>query len=80
MHPTQPGPATPTTSSPTTKPDPPPDDNLAPLCRRHHRLKTKTPWTYRTLDIGTWLWTDPHGHTYLRNHNGTRDITDIRAA
>ena len=56
------------------------DDNLAPLCRRHHRLKTKTAWTYQTLDKGTWLWTDPHRLTYLRNHNGTRELTDIRAA
>ena len=56
------------------------DDNLAPLCRRHHRLKTKTPWTYQTLDPGTWLWSDPHGLTYLRNHNGTRQITLPTAA
>ena len=56
------------------------DDNLAPLCRRHHRLKTKTAWTYQTLDVGSWLWTDPHGLTYLRNHNGTRTITAPTAA
>ena len=65
---------------PHNKGGPTTDDNLAPLCRRHHRLKTKTPWTYHTLDTGTWLWTDPHGLTYLRNHNGTHDLTDIRAA
>ena len=65
---------------PHNKAGPTTDDNLAPLCRRHHRLKTKTAWTYHTLDRGTWLWTDPHGLTYLRNHNGTRDLTGIQAA
>ncbi len=28
--------------------------NIAPLCRTHHRLKTHTPWTYTTLDPGTY--------------------------
>ncbi|HXH78359.1 HNH endonuclease signature motif containing protein, partial [Nocardioides sp.] len=27
-------------------------DNLAPLCRRHHRLKTKGRWRYRMTDPG----------------------------
>jgi hypothetical protein len=63
---------------PHNKAGPTSDDNLAPLCRRHHRLKTKTPWTYQTLDHGTWLWTDPHGLTYLRNHNGTRALAASR--
>ncbi len=52
----------------------PPDDggppgqtspaNLACLCRRHHRLKTFTAWTYQRLPDGTYEWTDPYGHTY----------------
>ena len=52
----------------------PPDDggppgqtspaNLACLCRRHHRLKTFTAWTYQRLPDGTYEWTNPHGHTY----------------
>ncbi len=52
----------------------PPDDggppgqtnpaNLACLCRRHHRLKTFTTWTYQRLPDGTYAWTNPHGHTY----------------
>ncbi len=65
---------------PHNKAGPTTDDNLAPLCRRHHRLKTKTAWDYHTLDVGTWIWTDPHGLHYLRNHNGTRELTPARAA
>ena len=52
----------------------PPDDggppgqttpaNLACLCRRHHRLKTFTAWTYRRLPDGDYLWTDPHTNGY----------------
>ena len=38
--------------------------NLACLCRRHHRLKTFTAWTYQRLHDGTYEWTNPHGHTY----------------
>ncbi|MEO5708683.1 MAG: DUF222 domain-containing protein [Nocardioidaceae bacterium] len=37
--------------------------NLAPLCRRHHRLKTFTAWTYQRLPDGDYEWTDPYGHT-----------------
>ncbi len=37
--------------------------NLAPLCRKHHNLKTKGAWTLtRTAD--TIHWTSPTGHTY----------------
>ncbi|QWZ09318.1 HNH endonuclease [Nocardioides panacis] len=52
----------------------PPDDggppgqttpaNLACLCRRHHRLKTFTAWTYQRLPDGDYAWTDPHARTY----------------
>lgn len=51
------------------------DCNLAPLCRRHHRLKTHTRWTYTAVEPGTYLWTAPHGHTYLTDPTGTRTIT-----
>ncbi len=53
-------------------------DNLAPLCRRHHRLKTHTPWTYTVLDPGTYLWSSPHGYQFLRDPTGTRDVTSDR--
>ena len=34
-------------------------NNIAPLCRRHHRLKTHGGWRYARLDAGTFLWTSP---------------------
>ncbi len=34
-------------------------DNLAPLCRRHHRAKTSGRWTYQRLPDGTYTWTGP---------------------
>ena len=54
------------------------DCNLAPLCRRHHRLKTKAGWRYRSLETGVWLWTEPHGQRFLRDDRGTTDITPTR--
>jgi len=38
--------------------------NLACLCRRHHRLKTFTAWPYQRLPDGDYQWTSPTGHTY----------------
>ena len=37
------------------------DCNLAPLCRRHHRLKTHRGYRYTVIEPGTWLWSTPHG-------------------
>lgn len=39
-------------------------DNLAPLCRRHHRAKTHTSWRYRRLPDGSYQWTSPTGRSY----------------
>jgi hypothetical protein len=50
--------------------------NLAPLCRRHHRLKTHSPWRYVVIDPGTYLWTSPHGYHFLKDPVGTHDVTD----
>ena len=50
-------------------------DNLAPLCRRHHRLKTHATWRYTVLTPGTYLWSSPHGYQFLRDPSGTRDVT-----
>ena len=47
-------------------------DNLAPLCRRHHRLKTLAGWRYRRLPGGGYLWTSPNGWTIVRDRTGTR--------
>jgi hypothetical protein len=52
--------------------------NVAPLCRRHHRLKTHAPWTYLVVDPGTYLWTSPHGYQFLRDHTGTVDVSRDR--
>jgi hypothetical protein len=49
--------------------------NVAPLCRRHHRLKTHSPWRYLVLDPGTYLWTTPHGYRFLRDESGTLDVS-----
>ncbi|GAB2872122.1 HNH endonuclease [Nocardioides pacificus] len=53
--------------------------NVAPLCRRHHRHKTHSPWTYTVIDPGTFLWTSPQGYQYLRDHTGTLDVTRDRS-
>ncbi len=53
-------------------------DNIAPLCRRHHRLKTHGGWTYTRIEAGTFLWTSPHGYTYLRDRSGTLDVSRDR--
>ena len=52
--------------------------NIAPLCRHHHRLKTHTPWRYRLLEPGVYLWTSPHGYVFLRDPSGTTDVTPRR--
>ncbi|WP_134766157.1 DUF222 domain-containing protein [Nocardioides sp. 1609] len=49
-------------------------DNLAPLCRRHHRAKTHSRWTYTTTEPGTYHWTAPSGLTYRRDHHGTTPL------
>ena len=52
--------------------------NLAPLCRRHHRIKTHGGWTYTTLEPGHYLWTSKHGYSYLRDPDGTLDVSRDR--
>ncbi|QBX56488.1 HNH endonuclease [Nocardioides seonyuensis] len=46
-------------------------DNLAPLCRRHHRAKTAGGWSYQRTAPGTYLWTGPAGLTALVTPTGT---------
>ena len=48
--------------------------NTAPLCRRHHRAKTHSAWTYAVLDRGTYLWTTPNGIQLIRDHHGTHPV------
>ncbi|MQW76278.1 DUF222 domain-containing protein [Nocardioides sp. dk4132] len=49
--------------------------NLAPLCRRHHRAKTHTAWTYDKTDAATYLWRSPHGLHLMKDHGTTRLVT-----
>ncbi len=54
-------------------------DNIGPLCRRHHRLKTHHGgWRYTVLEPGSYLWSSPHGYQFLRDHRGTTDVTRDR--
>ena len=41
-------------------------DNCGLLCRRHHRLKTHTGWTWTRHPDGTVAWTSPDGHIWTR--------------
>jgi hypothetical protein len=52
-------------------------NNLAPLCRFHHRLKTHGGWTYRRDQPGIYSWVSPLGHTYRVGHDGTVDTTGM---
>jgi hypothetical protein len=40
-------------------------ENLIPLCRGHHRLKTFTAWTPELADDLSVTWTDPHGEHHV---------------
>ena len=46
-------------------------DNLAALCRNHHRHKTFGGWSYTMLEPGYYLWRTPHGHHLLVTPTGT---------
>lgn len=45
-------------------------ENLASLCRTHHRAKTTGGWTYTMPEPGWYLWRSPHHQHYL-THAGT---------
>ncbi|NPC44040.1 HNH endonuclease signature motif containing protein [Nocardioides sp. zg-1230] len=53
------------------QPGPTQTDNLACLCRSHHRLKTHSAWRYEMVAPGVFEWTSPHGYLYRRDHTGT---------
>ncbi|GAW51636.1 MULTISPECIES: HNH endonuclease signature motif containing protein [unclassified Nocardioides] len=48
--------------------------NLAPLCRRHHRNKTRDIWTYTRNEDGTYTWTSPHHRRYAVTPLGTYQL------
>ena len=56
------------------QPGPTQTDNLAALCRFHHRLKTHTAWRYRMTEPGVLRVDLPHGHHYRRDRHGTTAI------
>jgi 5-methylcytosine-specific restriction endonuclease McrA len=56
------------------QPGPTQTDNLACLCRFHHRLKTHSAWRYEVVENGVFEWTSPHGHRYRRDHTGTTEM------
>jgi hypothetical protein len=53
-------------------------ENLACLCRRHHRCKTFTRWRYRRRPDGTYQWTDPSAKRFLvlPRGGGTYELPD----
>ena len=53
------------------QPGPTTTENLAALCRFHHRLKTHTAWRYEMVEPGTFEWTSPNGHRYRRDPSGS---------
>lgn len=50
-------------------------DNLTPLCRQHHRMKTHHGWRYQRIRAGTYRWSSPHGYEYVVSPIGTIDIS-----
>ncbi|QBX54996.1 HNH endonuclease [Nocardioides seonyuensis] len=50
-------------------------EQLAPLCRRHHRAKTADAWSYQRTAPGTYLWTGPAALTALVTPTGTTSVT-----
>ena len=56
------------------QPGPTESNNLACLCRYHHRLKTFTAWTYQMTAPGVFEWTSPHGHMFRRDRSGTTPL------
>ncbi len=54
-------------------------DDLAPLCRTHHRLKTHEGWISRQVAPRAFVWVSPLGQTYLVTPDTTVDITKLVA-
>jgi hypothetical protein len=55
-------------------------DNLGPLTRYHHRVKTHGGWQVTQPFNGIFLWRAPHGALYLVDHTGTRQLRPTTAA
>ena len=55
-------------------------DNLAALCRRHHRAKTTGRWRYLRTPDGDYHWHGPYGTTYLVTPQGTARLPRLSTA
>ena len=55
-------------------------DNLQPLGRLHHRLKTHGGWTCSSPERGVVLWRSPHGHWTRVDSSGTTYIGRLEGA
>lgn len=49
-------------------------DNLGPLSRRHHRVKTFGRWRLEMCGAGRAEWCTPQGHWFRVDHTGTRHL------
>ncbi len=47
-------------------------ENLACLCKRHHKLKHKTGWKVTQIGNGVLIWQSPSGRTYTSHPKDTR--------
>jgi len=61
---------------PTGPPEQTSTDNVIPLRRFSHRLKTHAGWRVRRTSDGALLWTSPHGFEFRVDHRGTHRIED----
>ncbi|MGI8576747.1 MAG: DUF222 domain-containing protein [Nocardioidaceae bacterium] len=51
-------------------------ENLGPLTRQHHRVKTHSGrWQVKQPFTGIFIWRTPHGRYYLVDNTGTQRIT-----
>jgi Domain of unknown function (DUF222) len=54
-------------------------DNLGPMSRRSHRVKTHSDWKVWQVHDGAFLWRSPHGRCYLVDPHGTHPVTRTRS-
>jgi hypothetical protein len=65
---------------PFTPTDGPTDlDNLAGLCRHHHRVTHRQGWTMTATPDGWFHWTTPTGHQFWSQRHGTQRHATKRA-
>ncbi|HEX6247040.1 MAG TPA: hypothetical protein VFZ64_04160, partial [Nocardioidaceae bacterium] len=56
-------------------------DNLAPMIRFHHRIKTHGGWQLRQPESNVYLWRTPHGRYFRVDARGTHALpTDVGEA